>query len=82
MKTCKKFKHISLKEDTQKDNNYMKGCSILYAVSELIEDITIRPLRQLKFNLVRKINAEDIREVENILLLLVGMKTYGHFETL
>lgn len=60
----------------------MKGCSILYAVSELIEDITIRPLRQLKFNLVRKINAEDIREVENILLLLVGMKTYGHFETL
>lgn len=45
----------------------MKGCSILYVVSELTEDITTHLLRQLKFKLLRKINAEDFREVDKLL---------------
>lgn len=66
-----------LKKITQKDNNYMKGYSILYAVSELIEDITTHLLRQLMFKLLRKINAEDYREVENTTYCWLEWKLTG-----
>lgn len=55
----------------------MKGCSILYAVSELIEDITTHLLRQLKFKLLRKINEEDYREVENTAYCWLEWKHMG-----
>lgn len=55
----------------------MKGCSILYAVSELIEDITTHLLRQLKFKLLRKINEEDYREVENTTYCWLEWKHMG-----
>lgn len=55
----------------------MKGCSILYVVSELTEDITTHLLRQLKFKLLRKINAEDFREVDNTTYCWLEWKHMG-----
>lgn len=52
-------------KDLQKDNNYMKGCSILCVIYESIEAITTHILRQLKSKLQRKTNTQNYREVEN-----------------